>query len=386
MFQYYFQFMSNNHKESDCNIIFKLYNKIEKLPKDNNKENLINILANFFVKNDLIIFDLIFEKHILFLVIKICEAYEKSLFLKILLPLLEKLKSCKFENKLKKATKKIQENKEKILNSCYNQTKNCINKGLDIKNSDMLENNRNLNNSVIDAYTNIFSASLKILFGMDIKNDLNEKKIFIKESINTLFESFFNLSKLQEDSYKDIFSCKENVNSLNYTKDLYQILNIIIYSIQFEKITNNNKKSNTIYMTSLKEIETLLNDTFIKLIINNTLSQNYFWLLYERKQNSCKEEYNVTLLKGKKVDKEKLSFNAFEVIEKKGENDLINICQNLLTNEKIVILKMNKEENKGQLTINEIREEINKEINKFYFFYTKIEKEINFFEKSIINL
>jgi len=386
MFQYYFQFMSNNHKESDCNIIFKLYNKIEKLPKDNNKENLINILANFFVKNDLIIFDLIFEKHILFLVIKICEAYEKSLFLKILLPLLEKLKSCKFENKLKKATKKIQENKEKILNSYYNQTKNCINKGLDIKNSDMLENNRNLNNSVIDAYTNIFSASLKILFGMDIKNDLNEKKIFIKESINTLFESFFNLSKLQEDSYKDIFSCKENVNSLNYTKDLYQILNIIIYSIQFEKITNDNKKSNTIYMTSLKEIEILLNDTFIKLIINKTLSQNYFWLLYERKQNSCKEEYNVTLLKGKKVDKEKLSFNAFEVIEKKGENDLINICQNLLTNEKIVILKMNKEENKGQLTINEIREEINKEINKFYFFYTKIEKEINFFEKSIINL
>lgn len=386
MFQYYFQFMSNNHKESDCNIIFKLYNKIEKLPKDNNKENLINILANFFVKNDLIIFDLIFEKHILFLVIKICEAYEKSLFLKILLPLLEKLKSCKFENKLKKATKKIQENKEKILNSYYNQTKNCINKGLDIKNSDMLENNRNLNNSVIDAYTNIFSASLKILFGMDVKNDLNEKKIFIKESINTLFESFFNLSKLQEDSYKDIFSCKENVNSLNYTKDLYQILNIIIYSIQFEKITNDNKKSNTIYMTSLKEIEILLNDTFIKLIINKTLSQNYFWLLYERKQNSCKEEYNVTLLKGKKVDKEKLSFNAFEVIEKKGENDLINICQNLLTNEKIVILKMNKEENKGQLTINEIREEINKEINKFYFFYTKIEKEINFFEKSIINL
>ena len=386
MFQYYFQFMSNNHKESDCNIIFKLYNKIEKLPKDNNKENLINILANFFVKNDLIIFDLIFEKHILFLVIKICEAYEKSLFLKILLPLLEKLKSCKFENKLKKATKKIQENKEKILNSYYNQTKNCINKGLDIKNSDMLENNRNLNNSVIDAYTNIFSASLKILFGMDIKNDLNEKKIFIKESINTLFESFFNLSKLQEDSYKDIFSCKENVNSLNYTKDLYQILNIIIYSIQFEKITNDNKKSNTIYMTSLKEIEILLNDTFIKLIINKTLSQNYFWLLYERKQNSCKEEYNVTLLKGKKVDKEKLSFNAFEVIEKKGENDLINICQNLLTNEKIVILKMNKEENKGQLTINEIREEINKEINKFYFFYIKIEKEINFFEKSIINL
>lgn len=386
MFQYYFQFMSNNHKESDCNIIFKLYNKIEKLPKDNNKENLINILADFFVKNDLIIFDLIFEKHILFLVIKICEAYEKSLFFKILLPLLEKLKSCKFENKLKKATKKIQENKEKILNSYYNQTKNCINKGLDIKNSDILENNRNLNNSVIDAYTNIFSASLKILFGMDVKNDLNEKKIFIKESINTLFESFFNLSKLQEDSYKDIFSCKENVNSLNYTKDLYQILNIIIYSIQFEKITNNNKKSNTIYMTSLKEIETLLNDTFIKLIINNTLSQNYFWLLYERKQNSCKEGYNVTLLKGKKVDKEKLSFNAFEVIEKKGENDLINICQNLLTNEKIVILKMNKEENKGQLTINEIREEINKEINKFYFFYTKIEKEINFFEKSIINL
>lgn len=386
MFQYYFQFMSNNHKESDCNIIFKLYNKIEKLPKDNNKENLINILANFFVKNDLIIFDLIFEKHILFLVIKICEAYEKSLFLKILLPLLEKLKSCKFENKLKKATKKIQENKEKILNSYYNQTKNCINKGLDIKNSDMLENNRNLNNSVIDAYTNIFSASLKILFGMDVKNDLNEKKIFIKESINTLFESFFNLSKLQEDSYKDIFSCKENVNSLNYTKDLYQILNIIIYSIQFEKITNDNKKSNTIYMTSLKEIEILLNDTFIKLIINKTLSQNYFWLLYERKQNSCKEEYNVTLLKGKKVDKEKLSFNAFEVIEKKGENDLINICQNLLTNEKIVILKMNKEENKGQLTINEIREEINKEINKFYFYYTKIEKEINFFEKSIINL
>ena len=386
MFQYYFQFMSNNHKESDCNIIFKLYNKIEKLPKDNNKENLINILANFFVKNDLIIFDLIFEKHILFLAIKICEAYEKSLFLKILLPLLEKLKSCKFENKLKKATKKIQENKEKILNSYYNQTKNCINKGLDIKNSDMLENNRNLNNSVIDAYTNIFSASLKILFGMDVKNDLNEKKIFIKESINTLFESFFNLSKLQEDSYKDIFSCKENVNSLNYTKDLYQILNIIIYSIQFEKITNDNKKSNTIYMNSLKEIETLLNDTFIKLIINKTLSQNYFWLLYERKQNSCKEEYNVTLLKGKKADKEKLSFNAFEVIEKKGENDLINICQNLLTNEKIVILKMNKEENKGQLTINEIREEINKEINKFYFYYTKIEKEINFFEKSIINL
>ena len=386
MFQYYFQFMSNNHKESDCNIIFKLYNKIEKLPKDNNKENLINILANFFVKNDLIIFDLIFEKHILFLVIKICEAYEKSLFLKILLPLLEKLKSCKFENKLKKATKKIQENKEKILNSYNNQTKNCINKGLDIKNSDMLENNRNLKNSVIDAYTNIFSASLKILFGMDVKNDLNEKKIFIKESINTLFESFFNLSKLQEDSYKDIFSCKENVNSLNYTKDLYQILNIIIYSIQFEKITNDNKKSNTIYMTSLKEIEILLNDTFIKLIINKTLSQNYFWLLYERKQNSCKEEYNVTLLKGKKVDKEKLSFNSFDLIEKKGENDLINICQNLLTNEKIVILKMNKEENKGQLTINEIREEINKEINKFYFFYTKIEKEINFFEKSIINL
>ena len=376
MFQYYFQFMSNNHKESDCNIIFNLYNKIDKLPKDNKyKENLINILAEFFVTYDLIIFDLIFEKHILFLVIKICEAYEKSLFLKILLPLLEKLKSCKFENKLKKATKKIQENKEKILNSYYNQTKNCINKGLDIK-----------NNSVIDAYTNIFSASLKILFGMDVKNDLNEKKIFIKESINTLFESFFNLSKLQEDSYKDIFSCKENVNSLNYTKDLYQILNIIIYSIQFEKITNDNKKSNTIYMTSLKEIETLLNDTFIKLIINKTLSQNYFWLLYERKQNSCKEEYNVTLLKGKKVDKEKLSFNAFEVIEKKGENDLINICQNLLTNEKIVILKMNKEENKGQLTINEIREEINKEINKFYFFYTKIEKEINFFEKSIINL
>lgn len=368
MFQNFFQLMNNTQCESGLYILDKIYNEITELPKDKHIEKIINILVDFFTSNEFILFCVKFDDIYLSLIIKICESYEKSLFLKILLPLLEKLKSRKFENQLKIVNQKIQIKKEKSLNLYNNQTKTDLKK-----------------NPKIVYYAKIFSASLNILFGMDVKNDLNseEKKIFIKESINTLFESFLNLIKLDENLNKDIFKFMVDVNSLNYTKDLYQILNIIIYSIQFEKKRNDDKKCNNIYRSSQKEIETLLDDTFIKLIINKTLSQNYFWLLYERNKHSKKEEYNFALLKGEKVDKEKLSFNAFEVIDKKGENDLINICQNLLTNEKIVILKINNEENKGQLTINEIREEINKEIDDFYFFYIKIEKEI-IFEKSVI--
>ncbi len=83
--------------------------------------------------------------------------------------------------------------------------------------------------SVIKKYANIFDAALKIVFGPcdDEKCKDFEKKNFYNEAKKQLFKNFIELRERNDFIDLDVFNI--DIKSLEYTKDLYQIINLILY-------------------------------------------------------------------------------------------------------------------------------------------------------------
>ena len=125
----------------------------------------------------------------------------------------------------------------------------------------------NLDGSIIKKYSNIFDAALKIIFGpCDDEKCIDFEKInFYNEAKKQLFNNFIDLS--EHTDFIDLNSVFFNIDikSLNYTKDLYQIINIILYNLQFEK--NENEKYGKINKDSLCEMNSLYEDTIAELIM-----------------------------------------------------------------------------------------------------------------------
>ena len=346
-------------------LVYQLSHEINNLSKTNktfDKNKITEKIASFLNSDDFIIFFLSFGENYIFPIIKLCETYEKSLFLKIFFPLLEELKNANFDNKLKKA-KKSENNKEEILNSFNEKNQDKIDEVLELSEEEISTSkiSNNLNKTIISQYANIFEHSLKIIFGPC--NEKHEKHVnvnikkYYSEIIKQLFENFNVLSSSNGLNSK-VFDV--DIKSLEHTKDLYQIFNIIIYILKFEK----NEKYRQINPNSFYKIDSFYEDTLLNVIMNKKLNENCFWLLLDKNKNT--EMYNFLILKGKKLESEKLSFNIYEIIEKKENNMIIMyICHNIFTNEIEKIFECKAKENKGDdLSLNEINKMINEEINQ----------------------
>lgn len=348
---------------------YKLQTDLQKLQENKNSFNptkLIQKLTLFLKSDDFIPFYISFKEEYLSLIIKLCESCEKYLFFKIMFPLLEGLKRANFEIQIKKEKQSILE-EEEIINSYVNQN---IEKIKEVLNSDVDEIHmtkvcNNLDGSIIKKYSNIFDAALKIIFGpCDDEKYIDFEKInFYNEAKKQLFNNFIDLS--EHTDFIDLNSVFFNIDikSLNYTKDLYQIINIILYNLQFEK--NENEKYGKINKDSLCKMNLLYEDTIAELIMEKKLSENCFLLLLDKNKET--EEYNLIILKGEKCENKKFSFNIYEIIEKRTKNDLINIyiCQNIFTKRTEVVLQFNLEKDKnGDLSCNKIKENTDRETDK----------------------
>lgn len=340
-------------------LFYQLSHDINNLSKTNktfDKNKITEKIASFLNSDDFIIFFLSFEEKYIIPIIKLCETCEKSLFLKIFFPLLEELKKANFDNKLKKA-EESKNNKEEILNSFNEENKDKIDELMKLSEQEISTSkiSNNLNKSIISQYANIFELSLKIIFGPC--NEKHEKNVNLKIKeyysgiIKQLFENFNELSSSNGLNSK-VFDV--DIKSLEHTKDLYQIFNIVIYILKFEK----NEKYGQINPNSFYKIDSFYEDTLLNVIMNKKLNENCFWLLLD------KNMYNILILKGKKLENEKPSFNIYEIIEKKENNKIIMyICHNIFTNEIEKIFECDTKENKGDdLSLNEINKMINEEI------------------------
>lgn len=344
-------------------LFYQLSHDINNLSKTNktfDKNKITEKIASFLNSDDFIIFFLSFEEKYIIPIIKLCETCEKSLFLKIFFPLLEELKKANFDNKLKKA-EESKNNKEEILNSFNEENKDKIDELMKLSEQEISTSkiSNNLNKSIISQYANIFELSLKIIFGPC--NEKHEKNVNLKIKeyysgiIKQLFENFNELSSSNGLNSK-VFDV--DIKSLEHTKDLYQIFNIVIYILKFEK----NEKYGQINPNSFYKIDSFYEDTLLNVIMNKKLNENCFWLLLDK--NKKTEMYNILILKGKKLENEKPSFNIYEIIEKKENNKIIMyICHNIFTNEIEKIFECDTKENKGDdLSLNEINKMINEEI------------------------
>ena len=346
-------------------IFHKLLTDLQKLQENKNSFNpaeIIQKLTLFLNSDDFIPFYISFKEKYLSLIIELCERYEKYLFFKIIFPLLEELKRTDFGSQLKEAKQsKIKE--EEIIKSYVNENREKINEVLD---SNVDANLMTKDNNDLDEYANIFDAALNIIFGpCDGKEYIDlEIKNFYNEAKNQLFNNFIELSKRTD--FIDLNSAFFNIDikSLKYTKDLYQIINIILNNLQFEK-NEKFKKYRQIIETTLCKMNLLYEDTIVELIMKKKLSENCFLLLLDKNKDT--EEYNSIILKGKKFENEKFSFNIYEIIEKRTNNNLINIyiCKNIFTNRTGVVLKFNLEKDKSvDLSCNKIKEKTNGETDK----------------------
>ena len=89
-------------------LFYQLSQEINSLSKTNktfDKNKITEKIASFLNSDDFIVFFLSFGEKYINPIIKLCETYEKSLFLKIFFPLLEELKKANFDNILKNAYK-----------------------------------------------------------------------------------------------------------------------------------------------------------------------------------------------------------------------------------------------------------------------------------------
>ena len=364
-------------------LFYQLSHDIINLSKSSetfDKNKITQKIASFLKSDDFIIFFQSFGEKYIIPIIKLCETCEKSLFLKIFFPLLEELKKANFDNKLKQA-KKSKNNKEDILNSFNEENQNKIDEVLKLSDEDISESkiSNNLNKSIISQYANIFEGSLKIIFGPC--NEKNEKHVnfqnlknikkYYSGIIKQIFENFNELSS-SNDLNSKLFDV--DIKSLEYTKDLYQIFNMIIYILKFV----NSEKYRKINQNSFSKTDSFYEDTLVNVIMNKKFNENCFWFLLDK--NKKTKEYNILILKEKKLENEKLSFNIYEIIEKRKNNNIIMyICQNIFSNEKEIIFEYDLKKNKGDdlNAINKIiNEEINQTIDELYRPYILIENNI----------
>ena len=293
---------------------------------ENYYDDVVDKLSSFFMSNNFIHFLFFTNNNNIWNgltdIIEICDANEEFLFLKCLFPLLEKLKQQNFENQFNKINKI-----EKMELTDYI-------KNNDLNNNDIIQffeqekmikifykfasiiNETSCTDSV-SLVQFLFSFSIKIFF--DINNlEVNGKNwriLFIEKFTKKIEYLKDNCFKIEQINNPLNFLLK--LNDLNYTKELYELF---LFAIGI--IKSGQKNFSYFFLGQLLPMK----------------NQYFIWLLFDGEQYELKIK--------KKNEKEKLSMNAFKMINNiGGENNNDNqiksyIYQSTITNEKIILIKI----------------------------------------------
>ena len=124
------------------------------------------------------------------------------------------------------------------------------------------------------------------------------------------------------------------INSLNYTKDFYQLF-LFIFNIK--------KNEKEIFLREeLKKFFNDIQDKLGKINIKNLnkIHDCIFWIIYEKNLSKLNDKYSKYIFDGTMTDKEKLYFDIFDKINDISiKNEIyetkISLLQSLFTNDKI---------------------------------------------------
>jgi len=314
-------------------------------------DDVVDKLCSFFMSNNFINFLFFTDNYDIWNgltdIIEICDANEEFLFLKCLFPLFEKLKQQNFENQF-----------------------NEINKIEKMSLIDYIKNKDFNNNDIIQFFEQEKMIDIFNKFTSIIETSCTDSVSLVKFLFISSSQIFFDINNLEkagknwrilfielftkETEYLDNCVKKEQIknplnfllklNSLNYTKELYELF---LFAIG---IINSQQK---------------ISDFFFLEQILQMKNQYFIWLLFD----GDKYEFKIK----KKNEKEKLSMNVFKMINNiSGENNNDNqiksyIYQSTITNEKIILIKIEnlkdvKFEQTKKLKVSEINNNAN-EIN-----------------------
>ena len=346
---------------NDMYIGFELFNKIENKIKEKSvsyKKEIVNELVSFLISDKFFACYGSFKEEYLSLLIRVCEINEKLLFLKILFPLLEELKKNKFENQLEKLEKLKKEDFVKLNNIYYGGEFQKMMKKNAEKVQKFFEDLNSIDQDYITNYKNFTKSVMNMVFG--IKEFLGKEDSFRKEYfVNRSSFEFKNFLKIITNEKSMIINEINQMESFSYIEEFYQFIVSAFYSF-----INNDKINNLFKVT----YNTLKNKNVMEEFCNPKLKENYHWFLFEEysNKNNPNLKYKLLSFSGKRFKNEKLSMNAFESINKKEDNELINgfIYKSILTGQEIIMIKLNFEYNKQNIKIFEqIKKEIEKQLN-----------------------
>ena len=296
---------------------------------------------------------------------------EKFLSLKIIFPLVEKLKNTTFSKKIIEIIKQFENKKisENIISSYIDNNKTSIEKlevsekGKKIINEikSYFEQDGNRIAFLWKLYCGIlgftFIDTIKIIIktipnsGIKEENLIHEPFIFAYHSYN----EYYNHLKNNIEEFNYLIDYLNNLSLLNHTKEAQQIILFIFNLIK-------NKKE-----ISIREE---INDNFFKKYGNlDNINEKIIWTLYEKDfsiSNPSKSinKYRQIILEGKK-EKEKLNFDIFENInEIKRNTELKGLYaftfKSLFTDKKIIIIKLDLDYYKNKkISLEQFKEEIN---------------------------
>ena len=219
--------------------------------------------------------------------------------------------------------------------------------------------------------------------------------LIFKEEFNELFQSttknnenilnglFDNINQyLNEKEINYILDCLIQLNSLKYTKNVYQN---VLFTLN---ILKNNKE-----LSLMDDVDKTFFDNYEDTF---NINDNLIWTIYKEDLNESKSDkkYLKTILKGIMTENEKSNFDIFNNLNKiKIKEDIkgidAGIFKSICFNTKILILKIDIEYFKNnKITLDQIKDEI-KLIQKYcpseyknIVTYIRIENKIINFEAS----
>ena len=275
-----------------------------------------------------------------------CESNSKYLIIKILFPLIDRLKELNFQNQLIKINK-IDFGDKNIKKKFFDDK---IKKELEdySEPGKIMEIFECITEFHIDnSYFEILSTSFKLIF--DIEKLLKEKKI--EDIIKSFVENILSfISSIEEKDrsiqIKGLINYLKNLDSLKYTENLCQIFLGILNMYSIKSIYNSFLKDK-----GNKYIE------FINLLSNINLRENYLWYIFGESSN---EADNISIFHGKKFVKEKFSIDFFEPTYTEEKNYLKGfICKSLFSNNEIIIIILNLDKYDKKICFTELSDEIN---------------------------
>jgi len=346
-------------KQLTCITILKKaeeINKLERTKPDSYIQEIVSLLLSFTNSDDFIPFMLINKENILFNIFIMCELgkeKDKYLFIKILFPLLEELKKSNFDSKISEVNQIKEDDKKNKLSLYYNQNQELINEKLNSdtgKGKKPFDALKSMIKSKSEIYGNYLSRIINVLFADEeivIKNSKTQN--IIDEAFNFFRPYFYDLKASNDyDIYKLIEYLIELYPSLEIIAEIY---NITMFAIL--KAINENKMKSKFGIYE-KQID------FLAYIMNS--KDNFTWFLIEDNRKKPKK------VSGKiRVKEEQVIINAFEIINNKSKDKILNgyIYKSIFTKYDIIMIKIDLQYYKAnKINLETIKDDLEKEIKR----------------------